>query len=201
MNATVEPEQDYRYTMGDLEFEGYQITPLTRFQDQLWPDWLSMQRLADETNALYRSSEEINVLILALPTGDVELPDLAWVARYKDGHFGLIDALDMEQAVKVVPIPPPVVMPSADGIPDAAGQLAAVPNRTAENVAGDITEMRAEMMSAIKLLKEGSEEKAVEALDYLILCVSKRTRWCNCPPGQCSQEDDAGCRLHSPLVI
>ena len=200
---TDDAEKDYRYTLGDIELEGYQITPLTAFQDQLWPEWLKMQRLPDEPNRVFRDSGNPNTLWLSLPTGEVELPALAWIVKYPDGHYGIVDALDFEEYSKVVPNPPPVVHPAAD-----AG-VTALPVAAVENVVGDVTEMGNEMMSAIKLLQEanvetdemhGLPEKAVEALDYLISALGKRTRWCNCPPGQCAGNNEAGCRINSPLA-
>jgi len=201
-----DPKKDFRYTLGDIELEGYQITPQTRWLNQRWPSWLRMQRLPDEMNCVFSMSEDTNRLWLALPTGDVELPDLAWIVKYPDGHMGFVDALAFDEAIKVVPIPAPVVHPPADGIVDGASVAVLKPVPSVENVVGDITEMRNEMMSTIKLLQEGTEQgeglppKAEEALDYLIHAMSKRTKWCNCAPGMCDGEDMAGCRLNSPLV-
>jgi len=226
-----DPKKDYRYTLGDLQVEGYQITPNSRYVSQDWPAWLKTQRLPDEPNCLFAMSEDPTRMWLSLPTGDVELPALAWVVKYADGHLGIVDALDFDNYVKVVPIPAKIHEPPADGMPDES-HLAAIypqhvkdgmtvedykrpaaevtplkPVASAENVGGDVTEMRNEMMSAIRLLQEGNEQgetglppKGEEALDYLIHAMARRTRWCNCPPGQCSGADEAGCRLNSPLV-
>lgn len=198
----IDPIRDYRYTLGDIELEGYQITPLTRFQEQLWPEWLKMKRLDDDLNCVFTLSDNANVLWLSLPTGDAEMPELAWIVKYPDGHFGIVDALDFEEYSKVVPVPLAVVHPPADSNVTTLQPVAAV-----ENVVGDIVEMRNEMMSAIKLLQEVDADgedrlppKAEAALDYLIHAMSKRTKWCVCPPGQCGGKDEAGCRLNSPLV-
>lgn len=211
--TVAEPERDFRYTLGDVEIEAYQITPASRWRDEQWPDWIKKQRLTDDTNCVYTNADNPDVLWLALPDGDVELPYLAWVVKHANDKIGWIEALDMEAYTKVVPIPPPVVTPPADGIPDAATQLAALPQRTTENLAGDTMEMRNEMLSAIKILQEADEELEMglpasvdEALDYLKKCLAKRTRWCGCSPGQCSREhedkdaDLASCRKNSPLV-
>lgn len=198
-----DPKMDFRYTLGDIEIEGYQITPASRWQQQLWPDWLRTQRLTDDTNCVFSMADNPDRLWLSLPSGDVELPPLAWVVRYSEGKLGYIEALEMENYVKVVPLPLPVVHPPADAV---APVLAVVP--AVENVVGDITEMRNEMLSAIKLLQEVGEDggddlsgKALEALDYLKARMAARTKWCNCPPGQCEQPDDLdGCREKSPLL-
>ena len=213
--------RDFRYTLGDVEIEAYQITPASRWRDEQWPDWIKKQRLTDDTNCVYTNADNPDVLWLALPGGDVELPYLAWIVKHANNNIGFIEALDMEKYTKVVPIPPPVVTPPADGIPDAATQLAAAPQRTTENLAGDTMEMRNEMLSAIKMLQDGNdsddrtvegmasaiEESHQEALDYLKKCLAARTLWCNCPPGQCASEaedgadmDIASCRQKSPLV-
>ncbi len=199
--VTDDAEKDYRYTLGDIELEGYQITPLTRFQEQLWPDWLKMKRLDDELNRVFTISDKPSVLWLSLPTGDAELPELAWIVKYADGHYGIVDALDFEEYSKVVPNPPPVIHAPADG------GVAPLSAATVENVVGDVTEMGNEMMSAIKLLQAVNEDgqdslppKAEEALDYLIHALGRRTKWCNCPPGQCAGNNEAGCRINSPLA-
>lgn len=193
----IDATKDFRYRLGDIEIEGYQLTPKTLWLTQHWPEWLKMQRLPDETNRLYRTADNPQSLTLSLPTGDVEVPPLGWIVKHSDGHMGIMDPLDMELYEKVVPIPPPVVHPPADGIADGATVTPIAPNAALDNVVGDINEMRNEMMSAIKLLQEGDHEGA---LDYLIMSMSKRTKWCDCPPGICSQADEAGCRINSPLV-
>ena len=225
-----DPAKDYRYTLGDIELEGYQITPATRYRSQDWPPWLKPQRLPDDQNSVFSNSDSPNRLWLNLPTGEVELPQLAWIVKYPDGHLGIIDALEFENASKVVPIPAKVFTPPADGMPDESHLAeiypqhvkegltaedykrsdtpALAPVASIENIGGDVTEMRNEMMSAIRLLQEANEvdgdpelpPKAVEALDYLIHAMAKRTRWCTCPPGICSNKDEAGCRINSPLV-
>ena len=212
MSETDDPKMDFRYKMGDTQIEGYQITPATRWQQEKWPAWLVMQRLPDETNALYSAGDGSDNLILALPSGDVVLPPLAWVTKAVDGALSIVEAMDMEAWVKVVPVPEPVVAPPADAIADAAPVVALRPVPTLENVAGDTTEMRAEMTEAIKILQEADTETAgALALDYLKGCMVKRTIWCNCVPGQCAFADQSfddesvgidvtNCRQHSPLV-
>ena len=108
--------------------------------------------------------------------------------------------------MKVLAIPPPTITPPADGIPDGANVTALAPVKALDELVGDSKEMRNEMLSAITMLQEAYEQadglppRAEEALDYLINAMAKRTKWCNCPPGQCAGEDQAGCRLNSPLV-
>lgn len=206
--------RDFRYTLGDVEIEAYQITPASRWQDELWPDWLTKQRLTDDKNCVYTNADNPDVLWLALPGGDVELPYLAWVVKHASGKLGYIEALEMEEYTKVVPIPPPVVHAPADGIPDLASVTVLKPVATEEslkNISGDVTELRNEMLSAIKMLQDGWNEPgetlppaAEEALNYLKKCMAARTIWCNCSPGQCAGDDGdvdiASCRKNSPLV-
>lgn len=225
-------KRDFRYTLGDRTIEAYQITPATRFNDKEWPDWLRRQRLPDEPNTVYINTDDPNRLWLTLPTGDVQLPELAWIVKEKGfEELTFIEAEDMETYTKVVPIMPRDYGPPADGMPDEshlvdlypqhvpegktkdnyrrkpADVVPPLPVASVQNISGDVTEMRNEMLSAIKLLKQAEEQAdnglppaGEEALDYLIAAMAKRTRWCDCPPGVCNQEDDAGCRINSPLV-
>jgi hypothetical protein len=201
MTDDTDPKMDFRYKMGDTQIEGYQITPASRWQQKLWPDWLVMQRLPDETNAMYSAGDGSDDLLIALPGGDAVIPPLAWVIKAVDGTLSVVDAMDMEAWVKVVPVPDPVVHPPADGVPNAAPAVALKPVPTLENVAGDTTEMRAEMMATIVLLQH---DEAGQALEYLKGRMAARTLWCKCAPGECEDEGavehDMGCRLHSPLV-
>ncbi len=211
-----DPARDFRYTKGDLEIEAYQITPASRWQDEQWPDWIKKQRLADDINCVYTNADNPEVLWMSLPEGDVQLPYLAWVVKHASGDLGFKEALEMETWVKVVPIPPPTVHPPADGIPDVAAVTVLKPVLTEEslkNISGDVTELRNEMLSAIKMLQdvwdgpgETLQPVAEEALNYLKKCMSARTLWCTCAPGQCAYSDEnsdmdvASCRQNSPLV-
>ncbi len=205
MTEQVEAKMDFRYKMGDTQIEGYQITPATRFQPEQWPTWLVMQRLPDETNALYTAGDGTENLILSLPGGDFVLPPLAWVVKAADGTLSIVEAMDMEAWVKVVPIPEPIVTPPADGLEDGTSQKLLRPVPTLENISGDTTEMRAEMMSTIVMLQSDEHEAA---LKYLKKCMAARTLWCTCSPGECRGDDPtaasldkASCRQHSPLVV
>ena len=208
-----DPKMDFRYKMGETEIEGYQITPASRWQQEKWPSWLVMQRLPDDTNALYSAGDGSDNLILALPSGDFVLPPMAWVVKSATGSLEIVEAMDMEAWVKVVPVPEPKVHPPADGIPDKADVVALKPVATLENVAGDTNELRNEMLSAIKMLQDvgtdGEDDlppKAEEALAYLKHRLAVRTLWCTCAPGQCAYSNEnaklniASCRQNSPLV-
>ena len=206
----IEPHMDFRYKMGDTEIEGYQITPASRWQQELWPPWLVMQRLPDETNALYSAGDGSDNLIMALPGGDFVLSPLEWVTKAVDGTLSIVEAMDMEAWVKVVPIPEPVVHAPADGIPDAQNVVALKPvvnEESLKNISGDVTELRNEMMEAIKILQESDDPTGAGlARDYLKKCMAARTLWCTCAPGQCDYADESAdfdvtnCRQNSPLV-
>jgi len=230
-----EPDKDFRYTIGDSEFEAFQLTPHNRWQDKDWPPWVTKQRLPEEPNTIYTNAENPSLVTLTLPVGEIEIPELGWVAKYPDGTLGVIDPFEMEKAVKVVPNVPKVSAPPADGMPDESHLMDIYPQHVKEGenykrpavelspaaklaaaaelpgsivvTNNDVTEMRNEMVSAIKILQESEADGenlltsgAVKALEYLIAAVSKRTRWCNCSPGNCEGEDDIGCRVNSPLV-
>ena len=237
-----DPKRDFRYTLGDLQVEAYQITPATQHSDQDWPDWLKRQRLPDDINSIFSMVENPSRLLLNLPTGEVELPPLAWIVQYNDGHLGIVDALDFEEYTKVVPVPDKVYDPPADGMPDESHMAEIFPQHIKEGktiddyrrpaqeevsavqlqpepgavtvLPSDAAELQSEMMQAIRLLQEGNDpvdrtadgrDEAIidsheKALDYLIHSMVKRTKWCTCPPGMCTNEDEAGCRINSPLV-
>ena len=187
-----DPKMDFRYTNGEVEIEGYQITPASRWQDQKWPEWLKMQRLPDEMNALFSMSEDPNRLWIKLPNGDVELPELAWVVRYADGHLGYIEALEMEEWTKVVPIPPPVVHPEAGEVPANVLEFAR-PTLTAE-AEGPLREA---LLRALTFLQS---DDAAEAQEVLKDTLGGLVGWCKCSPGKCEELDQLSCRQHSPLI-
>jgi len=211
-DTTVDPAKDFRYEAPDgIVIEAYQITPKTRWRDQEWPPWLKKQRLDTDTNCVFTMADKPDDLWLALAGGDIEIPYLAWVAKRGDGSYYTIEAIEMEEYTKVVPLPPPVFHPPADATP---GVVVELPTKAAQehltNIAADTTEMRGEMMGAIKLLQEVDPEDmpapAASALEFLKRSMAARTRWCDCSPGQCeggpdgTQPDIGSCRQHSPLV-
>lgn len=225
-----DPKMDFRYTKGDLEIEAYQITPATRWQDEQWPDWIKKQRLADDINCVYTNADRPEVLWLALPDGEVQLPYLAWCVKYADGHLGFIDALEMENFAKVVPNVETPIAPAADGLADEARLAEAFPHlmtkgktvddyrrpaaplaavaaaapQAVADVSGDVVKLCSEMMLGIKMLQSNCTVE--DALTYLKKCMAARTVWCHCAPDQCSREhedkdaDLASCRKNSPLV-
>ena len=195
--------QDFRYEAPDgTVIEAYQITPATRWQDQKWPPWLKKQRLDSDTDCVFTMSDKPDVLWLSTPGGEIELPYLAWVVKRTNGSLGFLAALEMEEYIKVVPLLPPPVHAAAD-----ESVVVPLPTKAAQehltNIAADTTEMRGEMMSAIRMLQDGMP---TEALIFLKRSMAARTLWCNCSPGQCeggANESDCevmNCRQHSPLV-
>lgn len=232
--ANVEPKMDFRWRdSAGVELEAFQVTLASRWAAADWPPWLQTQSVAMEVNKVYTDASNPKALFINLDSGRYEVERDAYIV-HESGVLRVMNCAGFESHfTKVVPIPPKVEHEEA--LPDfelthkyvdgklvpltpeeiEAKQLAKPPTLhvqqpgpvLAPGAASDVNEMRNEMMSAIKLLKEGNEEgedglppAGEKALDYLILSMAKRTRWCNCPPGQCAQEDEAGCRLHSPLV-
>jgi hypothetical protein len=230
--TNVDPKMDFRWQdSAGVELEAYQVTLAARWDSEHWPPWLQTQKAVEEINKVYTDAAHPKSLFIYLESGRYEIERDAYIIH--DG--GTLRVMDSERFEthydKVVPIPPKEINPESlpnfelthkmeDGklvplTPEEieAKQLAQPPKPEvpaiplAPGTDSDVSEMRNEMMSAIRLLKKCAEEEgdglppsAEEALDYLIHSMSKRTRWCNCPPGQCSQEDEAGCRLNSPLV-
>jgi len=161
-----------------------------------------MQRAADEANCVFSFSENPDQLWINLgDSGEYPIPPYSWIIRHANGEMSVSDAQAFESFTKVVPLPAPVIHPPADGVPDKPKlESVKAPAPTTENIAGDITEMRNEMLSAIKMLQEDDPESVQAALDYLKSAVSMRTRWCNCIPGKCQGGGEAGCRESSPLL-
>lgn len=223
----VDAKMDFRYIGPDGELEGYQMTRKHFLQDQLWPSWLKMQRTTAETNCIFR----VGVAIwLSSPAGEQVIPEAAWIVKDGAGNLSLVAALEFETYAKVVPIPPKIITPPADGSEEdfilanrgqleAAGinvdealntaanrkeapQLSVVgPPAAAEEALASISGDTNEMCDEMMAaIRLLQEGAADEALNYLIKVMAGRTEWCNCPPGQCAGEGLAGCRVNSPLV-
>ena len=177
-----DPASDFRYTIGDKTIEGYQITEASRYQDKLWPEWLDSRDFitVDGQNWIKMAGEEL------------PLPDLSWIVRDATGHMSIVDALEFENYVKVVPYVPetfdePPVAPPIAGI---AGIVAPA---TDDGLLLDCKVI-------FGMLKIGSPEASQEALKHMTTMLSSRTSWCNCAPGLCEELDVWGCREQSPLV-
>ena len=88
-----DPAADFRYTIGDKTIEGYQITEASRYQDKLWPDWLDSNQFMMVDGAQW----------ITINGEEQPIPDLAWVVKHPDGLMSLVDCMDFENYVKVVP--------------------------------------------------------------------------------------------------
>ena len=85
-------KMDFRYTKDGVEVEGYQITDESRYQDKLWPSWLS-------------SSDFLTVDGLhwiKLGVEEFPIPKFGWIVQHSDGHKTIVPALEFETYVKVV---------------------------------------------------------------------------------------------------
>jgi len=172
-------DQDFRYTSPAGEtIEGYQITEASRFQDKLWPDWLTS-----------RDFLEINGQQWIVINGEeVLIPELAWIVKHPDGRRDIVDAFAFDSYVKVVPNPAPVqlaVVEELDIGPD--GLMPAI----------DDEALLLEVKGVFEMLKMGSHDEALKALRAAL---SSRANWCSCSPGQCEELEPWGCREKSPLV-
>ena len=173
-----DPSKDFRYKIGEVEVEGYQITESSRYQDKLWPDWLNSKDFMTVDGAPW----------ITLQGKELRIPPLAWIVRDASGNRSIVEALDFENYVKVVPNVPPSV------------QLAAVPDLPVEgpvihSVHDD--ELLLDVKVAFELLQLSQYD---EALKVLRVALSSRAQWCNCSPGQCEKLDPWSCRDKSPLV-
>lgn len=189
--------RDFRYADQDSnEIEAYQITPVSRWKDQEWPQWLVMQKNPSDINAVFHLSDNPDTLWLAMGSGDEPLPFLAWVVRDAAGNLAYMDAEQFDAGyVKVVPVPDKVVHPPADGIPDAAPVVAAPFPVPPEPVVD--TEAVDAIKQAVIMLKDHQTE---EALEFLTGGLIERAEWCDCNPGKCNELDVWICRQKSPLL-
>lgn len=179
-----DPAKDFRYTIGDKTIEGYQITEASRYQDKLWPEWL-------------HSRDFINVdgqTWIKIAGEELPVPELSWIVRDASGYMYIVDALEFENYVKVVPHVPetfdePVMMAPVVG-PTEVHTQTVVPDDS----------LLLDCKVVFGMLKIGSPEASQEALKHMTTMLSSRTSWCSCAPGQCKKLDVWGCREQSPLV-
>ena len=174
-----DPAKDFRYTIGDKTIEGYQITEASRYQDKLWPEWLDSRDFisVDGQNCIKIAGEKL------------PLPDLSWIVRDATGHMSIVDALEFENYVKVVPLVAERFNEIPADIPSAGMTMPATDD-------GLLLDCKV----VFGMLKIGSPEASQEALKHLTTMLSSRTKWCTCAPGQCQKLDVWGCREKSPLV-
>ena len=213
--------KDFRYEKGGTEIEAFQMTPANRYAQKEWPAWMDSRWLMtiDGEEWLERGGEEQAIPPLGWicnnPDGTItirgamEMEEWAKVVPVEVKEVtpaadGMPDESHLAKAF-------PQHMAQGKTVEDYThkpGEAAApIPVATPENVLGDTNELRNEMMSAIKMLHEAHElsetglpPKGEEALDYLKKALAKRTKWCNCIPGDCYDENDHGCRQSSPLL-
>lgn len=162
---------DFRYTLGDIEVEAYQITEATRYQDKLWPEWIDSRWFMTVDGATW----------IKLGGEELPFPYLSWLVN-KDGAISVCDPFKFEEYSKVVPVEPETFDEPVE--------------HTATVVSGD-DGLLFEVMAAFILLKDGKTDEAALSLR---VALSQRTQWCNCAPGQCENADPIGCREKSPLV-
>ena len=165
-----DPAKDFRYTIGDVTVEAYQITESSRFAQKLWPEWLDSRSFLTIDGAAW----------FVLDGKEVEIPALAWIVRQPSGQLSFVDALDFENYAKVVPH----VLEVFD---DASA--AAVPAAPVDD------DLLAEVREAFEMLQMGEDESALKRLRD---SRAARAGWCECAPGLCDKQDKWGCRQHSP---
>jgi hypothetical protein len=119
---------------------------------------------------------------------EVPIPDLAWVVKNADGIMSLVDALDYENYVKVVPNVVPIIAAPSTEIDLRPGQI---------SYASPDDDLLLEVKVAFEMLQMGNSDEALKALQATL---SSRAEWCVCSPNQCEKLDPWGCREKSPLV-
>lgn len=222
--------KDFRYTFTDAlgessEIEAYQVTPSSRFDNQLWPKWLEMQKSPSQVNRVYCESGSPNDLTLMMK-GGVEQPlgTSDWlVYDAATGDITVWAAGDMEGFAKTVPVPDKPVMdeelpgfeeryeldennnlvPRKDPLklaPDNSNIVEVIDQEIHETlVSWPPSDQRVEDMAvtALRFLRASNTEEATAAL---VEGLSSRVQWCHCAPGSCEGLDLLGCRVNSPLV-
>lgn len=99
------------------------------------------------------------------------------------GQISIVDALEFENYIKVVPnyvpelIAPPTEIHTQTVVPDK--------------------ELLLEVKVAFELLQMDQYD---EALKNLRAILASRVEWCDCAPGICEKQDQWSCREKSPLV-
>lgn len=165
---------DYRYTAPDgTEVEAWQLTETSRYQDKLFPEWL--------TSRMFMT---VNGNEDWLVDGDAErrIPPYGWLV-YNGVEVSIVDAMTFEGYDKVVKEQPPEPPQEA---PDQAPQA---------------DPLMDPVLAELKVLYEvGEAGGAEEVHKELKKAIGRRILWCNCPPGQCEQLDRWSCRQESPLV-
>lgn len=223
--------KDFRYTFTDgsgdsSEIEAYQITASSRFDNQLWPKWLEMQKSPSQVNRVYCESGSPNDLTLMMK-GGVEQPLGASDWLVYDASTGDITVWaggDMDGFVKAVPVPDKPVMdeelPGFEEQYEVDENNKLVPRKTPLKLASDNSNI-AEVTDGVvhdtlsagvlsdydRLLDEvkeafdeshrGQDENAFLMLKAII---TSRVNWCDCPPGLCGGLEVDGCRQNSPLI-
>lgn len=165
---------DFRYTIGDIEVEAFQITETSRYQDKLWPDWMDSRQFLTVDGETW----------ITLGSEEIKIPYLGWLVRGSSGQISVVDALDFEKYQKVVQNV--TVLPLA--VPTEVITLPA-PVRD--------DELLADTKLVFEMLQMDSYDEARKLLTTML---SKRTTWCNCSPGLCEKADPWSCREKSPLV-
>jgi hypothetical protein len=215
--------KDFRYRMSDGSIvEAFQITPATRYQENLWPSWMNSKWLMTVDNQEWLNINDV----------ETEIPKFGWIVKRENGVIGVVDYSTMESADKVVK-ETPVVHPPAKVDEDALlelgakltgksvdelrneqlrkGRVARTPppedSPPVEEVTGQIrnmerivdtpTDIVLELCDAYEDLVDGKVDTARVKFRNIL---SQRVAWCQCPPGQCAGLDPLICRVNSPLT-
>lgn len=217
--------KDFRYRMADGSVvEAFQVTPATRYQENLWPSWMNSKWLMTVDN-----QEWLNI-------NDVEtaIPKFGWIVKRENGAIGVVDYSTMESAEKVVK-ETPVVHPPAEVDEDALlelgakltgksvdelreeqlrkGRVARTPPPEPDTAEPEKTETVRytnpsltvspdaewvlQLTDAYETLADGKIDEARVKFRNIL---SQHVDWCNCPPGQCAGLDPLICRVNSPLT-
>lgn len=157
------------------EVEAYQITDSSRYQNQLWPEWLSPRDFITIDGEAW----------LDLDGKEVKIPPYGWIV-WNGVEKVVVGAMAFEAYDKVVKEPTMIDLVQAK--PEQAPMVG--PG------AADFAELMLELQVALEvgLIDSG------DGMDALKKVITKRVTWCTCAPGQCEEGDRWSCRKESPLT-
>ena len=172
--------RDFRYVKDGVEVEAYQITDESRYAQKEWPDWLDSRQFITVDGQHY----------FIIGGDEIPIPWLGWILKDTSDRLSLMQALDFENYAKVVPDPPDPM--TVDVIADTLIHKSMLGPQDQT-----VSDLLLEIQVAIELMQNDNSDNA---LKHLIAAISKRTTWCECPPGECVGGDVWSCREKSPLV-
>jgi len=119
-------DRDFRYTLPDgTEVEAFQVTEASRYQEALYPDWMSSRMWLTTEN-----DKGVKKHYLKVGETETEIPEYGWLMQMPSGNIQVVDYTVMEGATKLVkeiPSIPQAIEPMADDALRLAAKMAKRP--------------------------------------------------------------------------